>query len=414
MKKSIIILALAITILLLAACANSNDFKVKTGLDRVEEYKELFTGKRIGIITNHTAYNLNDVHITEVFTTNPNWQVTALFGPEHGIRGDEAAGDQIDAEHDSTNEIPVYSLYGQNFKPSAEMLQEVDVLVFDIQDVGARFYTYISTMALAMEAAAEQGKQFVILDRPNPINGNAVEGNILEAEYSSFVGMFPIAVRHGMTIGELAGMINGEGWLENSIKCDLTVIPMQGWTRSMWFDQTGLKWRPPSPNIPDLQVAAVYPGTCLFEGTNISEGRGTYQPFLRLGAPWYSEESFSDINNLTELTGIRGGPITFVPKSIPGMAPSPKFQDEQITGISISVIDRENANAYLNGIKLVKYFYDAGKDNFQWRQEHFDRLSGTKKIRNFITGGQPLDELEIWLKEEEQKFRDQRQRYLIY
>ena len=278
--------------LILACEKQSNTPIVKTGLDRVNEYQSLFAGKRVGIITNHTAYNANDKHIIDIFLEMKDAEVVALFGPEHGIKGDEDAGSVI--TDDKMGEIPIYSLYGKTRKPTYEMLKECNILIYDIQDIGARYYTYISTMGLAMEAAAENDIPFVVLDRPNPINGKDVEGNLLEKEFATFVGMYPVPVRHGLTVGEYAQMINSEKWLSNEVQVDLKVIQMQGWERDMWYDETGLKWRPPSPNIPDLQVATIYPGTCLFEGTNISEGRGTYQPFLKIGAPWFNENTFSE------------------------------------------------------------------------------------------------------------------------
>ncbi|MBN2270849.1 MAG: DUF1343 domain-containing protein, partial [Sedimentisphaerales bacterium] len=255
---------LVLTMSLCTCCA-----AVKTGLDNVASYENLFRGKRIGIITNHTACDGRGRHITDVFADMPGVKITALFGPEHGIRGTEAAGKTIESQSED-GDIPVYSLYGKTNKPTADMLRDVDVLVFDIQDVGARFYTYTYTMSLAMEAAAENGKRFVVLDRPNPINGLTVEGNILEPKFTSFVGLYPIPVRHGMTVGELAKMFNEQGWLKGGVKADLVVVPMQGWRRGDWYDRTGLRFIKPSPNMIDLETAVVYPGLCLLEGTNVS------------------------------------------------------------------------------------------------------------------------------------------------
>lgn len=242
MKKFIIPLYVLVSVLSLSFCELQKP--VKTGLDNITEYHHLFKNKQIGIITNHTAYNSKDEHIIDIFLDQTDVKINALFGPEHGIRGQEAAGEKIGDEINSDNNIPIYSLYGKTLKPTPEMLENLDVLVFDIQDIGARFYTYIHTMSLAMEAAAENNVTFVVLDRPNPLNGTSVEGNILEPEFATFVGLYPIPVRHGMTIGELALMINSEGWLNNSIHADLHVIPMDGWQRNFWFDHTGLKWRP--------------------------------------------------------------------------------------------------------------------------------------------------------------------------
>jgi len=246
---------------------------VRTGLDNIGAHTDLFKGKRVGIIANHTSCNSEGKYIVDVFRAMEGVRVVALFSPEHGLRGSEEAGAKIGNGTDPISGLPVFSLYGKISKPTPQMLADVDVLVFDIQDVGARFYTYLYTMSLAMEAAAENGKRFVVLDRPNPIDGVQLEGPVLESKFATFVGLHPIPVRYGLTVGELAKTINGEGWLGRGIKADLTVVPLTGWQRHMWFDQTGLRFIKPSPNMPDLETATIYPGLCLLEGTNLSEGR---------------------------------------------------------------------------------------------------------------------------------------------
>jgi uncharacterized protein YbbC (DUF1343 family) len=412
MIKAFLIYNLIIAVFIHMSCKSQPI--VKTGLDNFSNYQDIFKNKRVGIITNHTAYNSNNEYITDVFQKLQNTEVKALFSPEHGIRGKEAAGLKINNEIDPQKNIPIYSLYGKTRKPTPKMLENIDMLVFDIQDTGARFYTYISTMSLAMEAAAEQNIPFVVLDRPNPINGIDVEGNILEEKYSSFVGLHPIPVRHGMTVGELAKMFNEEGWLKNNIQVDLKIVSIKNWDREMWYDQTGLVWRSPSPNMPDLKVATVYPGTCLFEGTNISEGRGTYQPFLRIGAPWFSTDQFSAVNKFIGLPGILFGPIGFTPKSIPGMSPHPKFKDTPITGLSLSITNRDNFRPYLTGIMLIQYFYQINTEKFEWREKHFDRLCGTDKIRNFIIERKKINEIKKWLDKDLEPFLPIRNKYLLY
>jgi uncharacterized protein YbbC (DUF1343 family) len=387
---------------------------VETGLDRIHEYEKLFIGKRIGIVTNHTAFNSRNEHITDIFFKLPNTEVVALFGPEHGIKGKEAAGSKIENKTDPLKDIPIYSLYGKTLKPTSEMLDNIEILVFDIQDIGARFYTYIYTMSLAMEAAAEQNIPFVVIDRPNPINGIDTEGNILEIPFKTFVGLHPIPVRHGMTVGELAKMFNEERWLKNQIQADLKVIPMRDWNREMWYDQTGLIWRSPSPNMPDLNVATVYPGMCLFEGTNISEGRGTYEPFLRIGAPWFLNDNFTTINKLIELPGVLFGPITFTPKSIPEMSPNPKYKDEMLTGISLSITDRTKFRPYLTGIQLVQHLFRLNPKSFKWRERHFDRLCGTDKVRRFIIEGRKISDIKEWMDKDILPFLKIRKKYLLY
>ena len=286
MKFSRIVNALILT-WSTSSCAAS----VQTGLDRVTAHRALFQGKRVGVIANHTAYDSQGTFIVDVFREMPGVQVVALFSPEHGLYGTADAGASIDSQTDPASGLPVRSLYGQTRKPTPDMLRDLDLLVFDIQDIGARFYTYVYTMSLVMEAAAEQGKAFVVLDRPNPIDGRTLEGPILESQFATFVGLYPIPVRHGMTAGELARLFNGQGWLANGTQVDLAVVPMQGWQRDIWYDQTELTFRKPSPNMPDLQTATVYPGLCLLEGTNVSEGRGTPRPFRQFGAPWLDSKA---------------------------------------------------------------------------------------------------------------------------
>jgi len=388
--------------------------KVRVGLDRLDEFQDLFAGKRVGIITNHTAYDSKNQHITKIFLGLPNVQVTALFGPEHGIRGHAEAGEKVDTEDDPLRGIPIYSLYGKTRKPTAEMLKNVDVLVFDIQDVGARFYTYIWTMAYAMEAAAEQGKQFVVLDRPNPISGSHVEGNILEPGFSTFVGLFPIPVRHGMTVGELARLFNGEGWLAKGVQVELTVVPLKNWRRKMWFDETGLPFIKPSPNIPDLTSATTYPGTCLLEGVNVSEGRGTQSPFRLFGAPWISRTQLTDQLNALGLPGVAFRDTVFTPVSIPGASTNPKYKDRRCQGAKIIITDRDAFMPYLTGIQIVNAIRQMYPDSLQWRVRHFDRLCGTNKIRKTIEGGGDIEKMvEAW-QGELQAFMAKREKYLLY
>lgn len=406
------ILCLSINVLLVLTACYSVESPVKTGLDRVEQYRDQFAGKRLGIITNHTGYNRQGRHILDVFMEMQQTRITAIFGPEHGIRGDRDAGAVID--HQKENQIPVYSLYGETHKPTPQMLEEVDVLIFDIQDVGVRFYTYIWTMALAMEAAAEQGIPFIVLDRPNPINGNDVEGNILEAAFATFVGLYPIPVRHGMTVGELARLFNGEGWLAGGVRADLTVIAMEGWQRGQWFDQTGLTFLAPSPNMPDLETASIYPGLCLLEGTNLSEGRGTYQPFLQFGAPWIDKALLAAELNQLHLPGVRFEAHEFTPVSIPGMSTNPKYKDVLCYGAKIIVTDRNELKPYWTGIKLVEKIYQLYPDKLEFRASHFDRLCGTTKIRETILAKQSLEQLRTIFQADEERFATLREKYLLY
>jgi uncharacterized protein YbbC (DUF1343 family) len=304
--------------------------KVKVGLDVfLVDHLSLIEGKRIGIITNQTGIASSGEHIVDILSSIEGLSIGALFAPEHGIRGDLPDATKMTSYVDKRTGIRVWSLYGEHLKPTQEMLEGVDVLIYDVQDVGARFYTFISTMGLAMEAASEYGKQFIVLDRPNPINGVTIEGPIIEESHFSFVGKYPIPVRYGMTPGEIARMIEGEKWMKGMDKLDLKVIPMEGWQRTMWFDQTGLPWIKPSPNIPSILTAAVYPGLCLVEALNVSEGRGTMRPFEQIGAPWIDSHKLAETMNFLDLPGIYFKPITYTPVTLPHAAPWNKYRDQE-------------------------------------------------------------------------------------
>lgn len=380
---------------------------VRTGLDNVGAHKRLFIGKRVGIITNHTAYTGDNKYIVDVFRDMPEVTVTALFSPEHGLRGTEQAGMRIDGTLDPTYRLPIYSLYGATRKPTPKMLRDVDILVFDIQDIGARFYTYIYTMSLAMEAAAECGKRFVVLDRPNPINGLQVEGNILQKEFASFVGLHPVAVRHGMTVGELARMFNAEGWLAGGVRADLVVIHLSGWRRRMWYDQTGLRFIKPSPNITNLKTATIYPGLCLLEGTNISEARGTELPFRQFGAPWIDAESLAARLNELKLPGLEFAPVSFTPESS-------KYAGQECHGARISITKRDAVQAYCSGMYIVNIIHQMYQDKFKWRAEHFDRLCGTSMIRQAIVAQSSLAMVRQSWQKQLKAFLQIRRKYLIY
>lgn len=266
----------------------------------LEDYIQKFQGQRIGLVTNMTGVDSSLIPTIDLFYEHSDIHLTALYGPEHGIRGDMKEGEKIESSIDPYTNLPVYSLYGEHRKPSKEMLDPVDVIVFDLQDIGARYYTYIYTMAYVMEACAENGKHFVVLDRPNPISGIATEGNLVEEDLRSFVGLYPIPNRHGMTVGEIAQLYK----YEFGIKCELTVIPMEDWHRDMYFDETGLFWVPPSPNSTGIDMSILYPGTCLIEGTNLSEGRGTTKPFEYIGAPFIEGYRLAKAFNERNIPGI--------------------------------------------------------------------------------------------------------------
>jgi uncharacterized protein YbbC (DUF1343 family) len=394
---------LTVLLSLVAACPAV----VRTGLDNVGQHKGLFEGQRIGIIANHTSYNSDGKHIVDVFRAMSGVRVVALFGPEHGFRGLEEAGATIDNQTDAATGLPIHSLYGKTRKPTPQMLADVDVLVFDIQDVGARFYTYLYTMSLAMEAAAKCGKRFVVLDRPNPLGGVQIEGPVLEPTFATFVGLYPIPVRYGMTVGELACMVNGEGWLAKGVKADLTVVPLTGWKRGMWYDQTGLRFIKPSPNMPDLETATLYPGLCLIEGTNLSEGRGTPKPFRQFGAPWIDANALATRLNALSLPGLRFAPTSFTPKSS-------KHQGRLCQGVEITLVDRNRLEPFWAGVLIVNEISQMYPDQFEWNTAHFDRLCGTATIRKAITAGKPLIPLRDAWTGERRDFERLRDNYCLY
>lgn len=365
----------------------------------------LVRGLRVGLITNHTGIDSQGKSSIDRLMEAPEVELVALYSPEHGIRGTERGGDQIQSGVDATTGLPIHSLYGETRKPTPEMLQEVEVLLFDIQDVGARYYTYVSTMALGMEAAGEVGIPFVVLDRPNPIGGVAVQGTILDPEFSTFVGLYPVPMRHGMTPGELARMFVGEF----GIQVDLHVVPAAGWRGDMTFSETGLPWVPPSPNMPSVESALHYPGTCLFEGTNISLGRGTDEAFQILGAPWVDGESLVRAMDGYQIPGVRFEAIRFTPSG-PG---DRKFDGEEIPGVRFTVTSPEY-DPTLAALALLRELRDMSGDHWEWRVRHFDRLAGTDLLRLGIEEGRTVEELRDGWDEALKRFREVRAPYLIY
>jgi uncharacterized protein YbbC (DUF1343 family) len=374
-------------------------------------------GMRVGLIVNHTAM-VDTTHLADVIYEAPGVQLTALFGPEHGIRGTADAGAKVDHGQDARTGVPIYSLYGQTRKPTPEMLRDVDILVFDIQDIGARFYTYISTMALAMQAAAEKGIPFMVLDRPNPLGGGYVSGFMLEPEFTSFVGQFRIPVVHGMTVGELARMVRGERLMPGLQNLDLRVIDMEGWTRTMLWPETGLAWIPPSPNIPDFETALVYPGACFFEGTSASEGRGTYEPFRLLGAPWADGDRLAGTLNNRGIPGVTFEAATFTPESIPGMASRPKLQNRELQGIRYNVTNANDFQPVEAGIHVLHAFYHqappAERRRFIDNERFMNLLAGTTRLKSEIERGTSPEVIIASWGDEVEAFRQQRLPYLAY
>jgi len=394
--------------------------RVQSGIDvLLKEKVDLLEGKKIGLITNQTGVTSSLESTADVLHKHPKVNLTRLFGPEHGIRGDAQDLVKIGASTDARTGLPVFSLYGDDIKPNAEMTKGIDAFVFDIQDVGASYYTYIATMNKSMEAAAEQDKEFILLDRPNPITGVAVEGNVLEERYADLAGIRPVPIRYGMTMGELAQMFNGE----YGIGCKLTVVKAKGWRRKMWYDETGLPWVIPSPNLPTLDTAIVYPGTCLFEGLNISEGRGTTRPFEMVGAPWIDGFKLRERLTSRRLPGVSFRGLYFTP--VFG-----KSAGEVCGGVQLHVHDRRKFKPILTGLNMVKAIMDLfpGKLQFKkgWTRADsseetlpgvgysFDLLAGTATIREQLLSGVEPEEMEKGWSQGLRAFQMRRRKYLIY
>ncbi|MBZ5558740.1 MAG: DUF1343 domain-containing protein [Acidobacteriia bacterium] len=370
-------------------------------------------GRRVGVVCNPASVDRELRHIADRLFTHPGTTLTAIFGPQHGFRSD-VQENMIETGHavDDIRRVPVYSLYSETREPTAEMLRDVDVLVIDLQDVGTRIYTYIYTMANCLVAARKHGVKAIVCDRPNPIGGAAVEGPMLVKGFESFVGMYPIPMRHGMTIGELARLFNDEF----GIGADLEVIAMEGWRREMYHEETGLPWVMPSPNIPTNETAVVYPGTVLFEGTNVSEGRGTTRPFELIGAPWVIGEHFADALNRLDLPGVRFRPVVFEPTFH-------KHAHASCGGCQIHVLDRAAFRPVETGVALLEAFRAAGRDRFAWREPPYeyeatkppiDILAGSSALREAIEAGVSASDIARSWQESVRAFGKTRERFLIY
>jgi len=387
---------------------------VRLGLERLlEDQAHGLKGARVGLICNQASVNHELRHAADLFHEHPDISLSALFGPQHGIRGD-VPDNMIETEHtiDQVTGLPIHSLYSETREPTEAMLKGLDLLVFDMQDVGCRIYTFAYTMANCMRAARKFGKKVIVCDRPNPINGQQVAGNVLEAEQASFVGLFPIPTRHGMTLGELAQMFNKQF----EINCDLEVIKMDGWERSYWHDQTDAPWVMPSPNIPTLDSATVFPGTVHFEGTQLSEGRGTTRPFELVGAPYVNSQEYARTLNEMNLAGVFFRDCIF----------RPTFQKHAGTscgGVQIHVVDRDVFEPVVTGLAMVKVAYDLYRPEFRWKEppyeyvydrNPFDVIAGTSSIRQGIEKGSSIQEMQGAWAEALDDFMQVRERYLLY
>jgi len=391
----------------LVAFTTATQQTVAPGVEQfIADVPAVVRGKRVGLITNHTGVDARGVSTIDLVFASRDVKLVALFGPEHGIRGTAADGAKISSAVDRTTGLPIFSLYGDVRRPTPRMLANVEALLFDIQDIGARPYTYISTMGLAMRAAKEKGIPFVVLDRPNPIGGHIVEGSILDTAFRSFTGMYPIALRHGMTIGELARMFNDRF----GIGAELIVVPMRGWTRTMWFDETGLPWVNPSPNIRRLETAIHYPGTVFIEATNLSEGRGTDHPLEQAGAPWLRARAVADSMNAMRLPGVRFEATRF--RSVRGTV---KYGGVTIPAVRFVITDREAYRPVRTTLRFIELVRRMHPRNFRWQERGagVDRLAGTDALRKAIGDGRLQRLLDGW-DAEAAEFFGLRGEYLLY
>ncbi|MFB3852659.1 MAG: exo-beta-N-acetylmuramidase NamZ domain-containing protein [Vicinamibacterales bacterium] len=370
----------------------------------LEERLSLIQGKRVGLVTNHTGVDRQLRHAADLLKRASGVRLTAIFAPEHGFRGIAQAGDRVVDTVDERTGVRVYSIYGGSNRPTAEMLKEVDVLVFDIQDAGVRFYTYISTMGECMEAAADKGIPYVVLDRPNALADIALEGGMIDlARFKSFVGAYPVPIRYGLTIGELASFVRDT----LGKKVDLTVVPMKNYRRTMWYDETGLPWLAPSPNLPTTNSAMVYPGMCLFEGTNLSEGRGTMFPFENIGAPWLDAYRLVDDLRDLKLDGVAFRPVSFTPSSS-------KYQGQACQGIHVHVVDRQSFRPVKVALNIISVIRRNHPRDFQWRESSIDRLTGSDALRTSMARGVRVEEILSAWEAEVKPFDAARRKYFLY
>lgn len=374
----------------------------------LQSYTDMVAGERVALLACPSSVDRHLRGSIELLHRHPAVNLVALFGPEHGIRGDAQAGDAVESGIDPVTGLPAHSLYGATQIPSAEMLRDIDVILIDLQEAGVRFYTFVATALHVMRAAAEAGIGVIVLDRPAPISGTRVEGPLLDMEYTSFVGPARLPIRHGMTLGELAALLN------KSIGCSLSVIPMRGWRREMWYDETGLPFVPSSPNLPTLEAVTLYPGTCLMEGANLSEGRGTTRPFEYIGAPWLEAEWLCARLSDLRLSGALFRPAYFVPSF-------GKHHGQVCAGVQVYVSDRDSFQPLEMALRLLQIVKRAYPDDFAWREPWragahppIDLLWGSERLRRQIDGDGDVGDLIAEWQRDCAEFAEKREPFLIY
>lgn len=391
--------------------------RVATGADvLVQSSFAMLAGRRVGLVTNQTGLS-GGRHMADLMV-EAGVRLTAILAPEHGFRGAVEAGAKVADEVDARTGVPVHSLYGATRKPTRRMLRDVDVLVFDIQDIGVRFYTYISTMGLAMQAAAEARIPFVVLDRPNPLGGEHVAGFVREPALTSFVGQYPIPIQHGLTVGELARMIKGERWLDGLDKLDLTVVAMKGWQRAMRWPDTGLAWVATSPNIPTFEAALVYPGIGIVGELAVNEGRGTPIPFSQFGAPWLDGERLAERLSAAPLEGVSFAATSYMPRPIAGITSKPRFAGERVGGVRLAVTDMARFAPLEAGMHalagLMAEARRAGRTRMFPNLAMFHRIAGTRRLHRLLQEGRDGEAIAAAWAREVAAFKAQRARYLVY
>ncbi|MCK9409716.1 MAG: DUF1343 domain-containing protein [Bacteriovoracaceae bacterium] len=406
MKKTLLLVLLHFTLLI---CQVKTGIEVLAGSDFA-----LLQGKRVGLVTNPTGIASNFESTVDILSRSPKVKLVALFGPEHGVRGDVTAGGKIETFTDSATGLPVYSLYGKTRKPTPEMLTGIDVMVYDIQDVGSRSYTFINTLANVMEAAAEQNVDVVVLDRPNPLNGARVEGNVLDLKFRSFVGQYPIPYVYGMTCGEFATMVNEEGWLSGGKKCRLTVVKMEQWKRWMHWDNTKLPWIPTSPHIPNAESALYYSAIgMLGELETINIGVGYTMPFQLVGQKWINGPRLAAALNSKKLAGVQFRPISFTPYY-------GKQEGKQLFGVQIHITDRSKINLTNIQLHVIGALISLYPDRNPFlttdssRNAMFDKVAGTDDVRKMLTSGSSAETIINSWQKELSKFMEMRKKYLLY
>lgn len=414
-KNYFIMMALTLFLILASVVASDNSWAkpknhplVKPGIDVLIDKKlDLVRGKKVGLITNPTGITSQFKSTIDALNEIPGVKLVALFGPEHSVRGDIPGGERVATYTDKKTGITVYSLYGETYKPTLDMLKNVDILLYDIQDIGSRAYTYIYTMAYAMEAARDANIPFIVLDRPNPLAGNRVEGNVLDPKFKSFIGLYPIPYIYGMTVGELAQLFNKEF----NINCNLTVVPLEGWTRDMTYEETGLMWVPTSPHVPHPETAYLVAAIgCIGELGTVSEGVGTPSPFEFIGAPWMDGDKLAEELNSKKLPGVYFRPTSFRPFYL-------RFIKEQCGGVQIHILDKnrfEPAAVQVHILTTIQKLYPDKNIFNTSRSSSFDKAFGTDEVRKAVLRGDSAEQIIASWQAQLEDFKKVREKYLIY